>query len=101
MSKILKFTLISLFVVISVFSVKTETVQAKSNSVYEYNISDGEVYITNYKGSDIHVDIPSKIDGKPVVSIESECFNKSKIKTIYIPDSVREIHSDAFKECSA
>jgi hypothetical protein len=101
MSKRPKFVITLLIAIVFVFSMRTENVQAKSNSEYKYYVSDGGIILTQYIGSNLHVDIPSKIDGKLVVTVDSECFNKSKVKTVYIPDSVKEVNANAFNECNS
>ena len=96
----------------------------KSWGDYDYQIlDDGTVEITNYKGSDTNLVIPSEVDGKKVTSIGNlygdrgiisvEIPNSvknigdgafdgfSSLKNIIIPDSVTSIGSCAFENCTS
>lgn len=67
---------------------------------FQYSISDNSVYIKGYLGSDSSIVIPERIEGKYVISISSEAFNKNNtIESVYIPDSVRYIGKYAFNRC--
>ena len=47
-----------------------------------------------------HVDIPADINGKPVTTIGDGCFFDCKcIKTVLIPNSIKEIGVQAFAMC--
>ncbi|MDR3263932.1 MAG: leucine-rich repeat domain-containing protein [Clostridiales bacterium] len=73
---------------------------AKNNPL-QYKISDNEIEITKFFSVGIidKVVIPSSIDGYPVTAIGAEAFKKTKAKSITIPDTVRTIGNDAFKDC--
>ena len=75
--------------------------------------------ITSYKGSDIIVDIPASIDGKPILAIDSKAFSplaktpddikqtREKIVSVNIPKGVKFIGEDksfmdgAFRGCTS
>lgn len=73
----------------------------KSNpaSDFKYNISEGEICITEYLGKSDTVVIPQEIDDLPVVAIGLNSFMNSEIKSVTIPDSVRLIWDYAFLNC--
>ena len=58
------------------------------------------VMINNYMGNNQNIKIPSTIDGKNVVAIANATFVNSNIKSVVIPNTVKELHNGAFKGCS-
>ena len=59
--------------------------------------SDGESYsVTDYTGTSTEVVIPSVYEGLPVKSIGSFAFNYNTMVSVFIPDSVTSISSEAF-----
>ena len=66
-----------------------------------YISEEGNISITEYKGSSENVAIPDNFDGFPVVSIGYSAFgNKHSVVSVTIPDSVTYIGSNAFDSCS-
>ena len=65
---------------------------------YRYLQRLGGMEITKYLGNDTVVTIPAEIEGKPVVSVGG--FSKSKVKSVTIPDGVKEIGIEAFSWCT-
>lgn len=66
-----------------------------------YESADGEVTITGYT-DDLPEDftVPAEIGGMPVTKIGAEAFSYcSKLKSVVIPETVREIGAGAFKSC--
>ena len=56
--------------------------------------------VTGYSGEPSAVTIPAEFDGCSVVSIGSEAFEKaSSIETVFIPNTVKIIGSEAFLGC--
>ena len=74
----------------------------KSWGDYDYQVlDDGTVEITDYKGSDTNLVIPSEIDGKKVTSVGISAFYYCESLTnIEIPDSVTNIGDGAFMCCT-
>ena len=65
-------------------------------------LDDGGVEISRYIGSNSSVTIPSRIDGKKVVSIGRNAFNEEKhIKSVIIPTTVESIGMEAFASCDS
>ena len=68
---------------------------------YEYTVSDEEVTITKYLGSDETVNVPAEIEGKPVVAMAIGAFAKNEaIKKVVLPDSIKTIGQSAFAGCA-
>ncbi len=95
-----------------------EELREKSNKLFKrmftYEIADGEVTITGYKGSAEEVEIPREFEGKPVVAIGKQAFypqgsgvptrhrhNRANVKRVVFPDTVRTIGEMAFLGCNA
>ena len=75
-------------------------VHAQESGPWYYEVKDGGVYILEYRGDDSgHVEIPSAIDGYPVVGIRNSAFLGRNMTSVTIPDSVTEIVSAAFAHC--
>lgn len=95
-----------------------EELREKSDKLFKrmftYEIADGEVVITGYKGSAAEVEIPREFEGKPVVAIGEQAFypsgsgvptrhrhNRANVKRVVFPDTVRTIGDMAFCGCRA
>lgn len=68
---------------------------------WEEDTENGGVAITGYTG-DLSgtLEIPAKLEGKPVVSIRKEAFmEKTNITGLTLPDSLLVIEDGAFKDC--
>jgi hypothetical protein len=65
-------------------------------------IGSGGVVITGYVGQSQSVNIPAKIDGKPVTAIGRRAFiNKQQLKSVTIPTGVTSIGEEAFVDCAS
>ena len=81
-------------------SAAEEVMETDDGFQYEVN-NNGEVTIIKYIGTDTDVNIPSKIDGKPVTSIgDSSFYNYNDLISVTIPDSVTSIGDSAFIYCT-
>ena len=79
----------------------TTPVSPVSDFEYKYVSELGGIEITKYKGKAYSVaNIPSKIEGKSVVSIGKDAFRYSWVAEVIIPDSVKTIGSHAFDQCA-
>lgn len=59
---------------------------------FEYTEENGSVIITKYIGDKTTLAVPEKINGKPVVEIESKAFcGKTNLKRVEIPETVTKI----------
>ena len=93
-----------LLLVVVVFAMTTIGVLNLSASVtdngIEYYILDGRATITNYSGSEHVLDIPSSINGAPVVEIGNFAFEDCKsLTSVTIPEGVISISNYAFSGC--
>lgn len=66
---------------------------------FEYEMSNGEIIITGYKGTEREIYIPSKINDRPVTTIGEDAFENYDLTHVTIPDSVTTIGKYAFYEC--
>lgn len=60
----------------------------------------GTTVINAYTGSSVNIVIPEKIKGDTVVTIGSNAFERTNIKSLIIPDCVTRIEPRAFNECT-
>lgn len=65
---------------------------------FKYIVINVNIYICGYVGSDEKVEIPSKIDGMPVVGITDNAFAKTSAQELTVPSSVSEFGKNAFGE---
>ncbi|HHT24906.1 MAG TPA: leucine-rich repeat protein [Clostridiaceae bacterium] len=63
---------------------------------FEYVEENGTIKITGYTGTNTDVDIPEKINGKPVTSIGMRAFEEKGLTSITIPNNITEIADFAF-----
>ncbi|MDK2808090.1 MAG: hypothetical protein PWP24_824 [Clostridiales bacterium] len=69
-------------------------------NAYLFEETEQEIYIKSYQLEDLVVDIPERIQGKPVTKLLPYAFqNKRVIKKVRIPETVREIGSHCFYDC--
>lgn len=98
-----KIFLTAIFITIFIFMLTLCSCTGVSESPAEdftYEMSDGEIIITGYTGTDLSIRIPSSINDRPVTVIEAEAFKGYDMTDIVIPDSVVEIGNYAFSECN-
>lgn len=65
---------------------------------FKYIVINVNIYICGYVGSDEKVEIPSEIDGMPVVGITDNAFAKTSAQEITVLSSVSEFGKNAFGE---
>lgn len=70
--------------------------------IYTYTLDDANrATITGYSGNATALYIPGEIDGHEVVAIGDSAFeDRTDLRTVMIPDSVTEIGSCAFNNCT-
>ncbi len=66
---------------------------------YEYSLTENGAVITKYIGENENIQIPSSIDGRPVVKILEHAFSETKVKSIILPDGITELDWFAFYKC--
>lgn len=65
-----------------------------------YVIENGRVTLTAYKGTRDTVNVPSRIEGCPVVALGDRFFaDRSELRTVILPDSIESIGWFAFSGC--
>ncbi|MDD7338326.1 MAG: pre-peptidase C-terminal domain-containing protein [Ruminococcus sp.] len=68
----------------------------QSGNLYYYIDVNYNIVINNYSGSDTYVEIPSEINGKPVIGIADNAFAGTPAQIIYVPSSVSQFGQNAF-----
>ncbi len=77
-------------------------VVAKQSNGFVYDDIGTQARITDYVGSESNVVIPSSLDGRIVTEIGSSAFaDKTSIKSIELPETLKTIAQDAFRNCSS
>lgn len=75
--------------------------KSEDGRFYYYVNDENEATLCSYSGNDENLMIPSWVDGYKVKGIYAEFITYSPtIKTIYIPNTIREIGTKAFYDCS-
>ena len=70
-----------------------------ATTAFQYTVESGNAVITSYRGTSLHVTIPSSIAGFPVTRIEDNAFRATPIVSVTVPDSLTEIGWFAFADC--
>ncbi len=69
---------------------------------FNYEIYDGRVMITKYKGSEANVIVPDEIEGQAVTEIGFYAFEADYgLETVTLPDTITAIRECAFTDCSS
>ncbi len=91
------FSLLAILYLIIVF---TYPIRIKTND-YSIEIYSDGAHITKYWGDDKDVRLPNFVGIIPVTVIDKNCFDSNdKIETVFIPNNIKFIRSEAFIECS-
>ena len=72
-------------------------VEVRATSKYTYVEQNGGIYITSCQDASETIEIPSEIDGKPVIGIVSLGDALTWATKLVIPDSVQSIGAEAFQ----
>lgn len=73
-----------------------------SSDNFDYEIYEGGVIITKYKGKDTAVEIPAEIDGTPVREIGFFAFEANEsIISVALPESIQTVGEGAFIDCTS
>ncbi len=68
----------------------------------EYTIINGRATVTGYTGEPENLDIPSELEGAPVVEIRDNSFYKcTSLKTIVLPESLEKMGHHCFYGCTS
>jgi len=98
------FKLLSLSLIFGVSSLCSCNV---ANNIYvegdfTYTLLDDQTYSVRYTGNEKNVILKDSVNGHTVTKIDSKAFlNNNTIESIVIPDSIIEIGSNAFSNCSS
>ena len=71
-----------------------------TNALYDYVVSNGNAILTQYKGADTVVVVPSTIDGYTVIGISTAFVNNSEITSVTLPDTIQILNHYAFAFCT-
>lgn len=65
-----------------------------------YEVTDDGVTITGYEGASSYIFLPKTYGEKAIVSIASDAFRGLSIRYIRLPDTIRNIGNNAFRDCT-
>lgn len=72
-----------------------------SEEQFSYTVnSDGTATLTAFTGTSSVVSVPGDIDGRTVSAIGDGFMQDSGVETVYLPQSMRTIGADAFRNCA-
>ena len=71
-----------------------------TNTDYDYVLHDGKAYLTEYKGDDTDIIVPTVIDGYDVVDFGNAYQGNDEIVRVVIPEGFTRVESYAFADCS-
>ena len=75
-------------------------VEARENDLYTYDVYETYVVITGYKGEDVDVTVPWKLDELPVRKIGELAFYYGvPVESVSLPNTVTELEENAFYYC--
>lgn len=97
----MKKLLLALACCITVFAVPITSYAAKDETnTYEYNVRDGKAVLTNYATTSnaTRVEVPSEIDGYPVVGLNGTFIQNQRIESIIIPEGVEVLGDRTFSQ---
>lgn len=93
--------LLSVMMVLTVFTVIPLTVSAEKSGDYEYELlDDSTAKITGYSGTDVKPVIPSEVSGHTVTALGGAFFKNGNITEITLPDGLKEVGQLAFYQCN-
>jgi hypothetical protein len=73
--------------------------QTNTENQFTYEINNGIIIISGYKGNANDVVIPQSINGMPVVAIGETAIRGSAVKKLTIPEGITHIDWFAFADC--
>ena len=71
-----------------------------TNTDYDYVLHDGKAYLTEYKGKETDITVPTVIDGHDVVDFGNAYQGNTEIVRVVIPEGFTRVESYAFAGCS-
>lgn len=80
------------------FYYETDDIYTSSDGLWNYVLIDNGIELIRYNGNQIHINIPSFVDNKKVISLESTFDGFYELKSVTVPDGVVLI-SGAFYGC--
>ena len=78
---------------------KTPVADETVSEPFAYEIKDGKVTVTAYKGNDKTVTVPESIEGLPVTHVGEGAFKDSGVEKVILPDTVTHVDWFAFSGC--
>ena len=96
--------ILAVFTVMALFSVSSwaATTTKVTSGDFVFNVGKNAATVIEYKGSAAKVTVPSKIKNVPVTAIGDYAFwEKSKMTSVTIPESVKIIGEAAFNKCTS
>ena len=80
---------------------ETEIAITSTNGDFVFTIGDDSASVKSYKGTAQNVVIPSVINGKTVISIDTAAFSgNNSITSVVIPETIESIMDYAFIDCT-
>ncbi len=97
-------TLLALVLLLTCIPMAGCTTEPKPNPAtdFEYVVNDLDgITIQKYVGTTDDVIVPREIEGKEVLAIGEKAFATSSVRTVVLPDTVKNIGDFAFSECTS
>ena len=93
-------SMIDSFTICGIYGDGPECVKSAEASDFEYTVLEDGVRLDAYVGEKEYVEIPARIEGKPVTSLGDGVFYETPVRNVVFPECVSSIGANTFGGCN-